>query len=74
MDMPDPAAIDYYARLRPERRRPVAEGATVVFGFRVQAFVTRAFVVGVAGVSRGECRVAGVWNVFGDAVSVGVPR
>ena len=74
VDMPDPAAIDYYARLRPEGRRQVAEGATVVFGFRVQAFVTRAQVVGLAGVSRGESRVAGVWNGFGDAASAGGPR
>ena len=40
VDMPAPAAIDYYARLHPTSRRAVAEGATVVFGFRVQAFVT----------------------------------
>ncbi len=70
-DMPDPAAIDYYAKLHPEGRRTVAEGATVVFGFRVQAFVTRAFVVGIEGVSRGEPRVAGVWNCFGDGVVLG---
>ena len=70
-DMPDPAAIDYYAKLHPEGRRTVAEGATVVFGFRVQSFVTRAFVVGIEGVSRGEPRVAGVWNCFGDPVVLG---
>lgn len=74
VDMPDPAAIDYYARLHPGDGRTVAEGATVVFGFRVQAFVTRALVVGLAGVSRGEARVAGVWNGFGDEVSVGGSR
>ena len=68
VDMPDPAAIDYYARLHPEGGRTVAEGATVVFGFRVQAFVTRALVVGLAGVSAGEPRVTGVWNSFGDPV------
>ena len=66
VDMPDPAAIDYYARLHPEDGRTVAEGATAVFGFRVQAFVTRASVVGLTGVSAGEPRVAGVWNSFGD--------
>ena len=43
VDMPAPAAIDYYARLHPDESRTVAEGATVVFGFRVQAFVTRTF-------------------------------
>ena len=70
VDMPDPAAIDYYARLHPGDRRAVAEGATVVFGFRVQAFVTRASVVGIAGVSEGRPRVAGITNGFGDEVRI----
>ena len=68
VDMPHPAAIDYYAKLRPEDRRTVSEGATVVFGFRVQSFVTRAFVVGLEGLSKDRPRVAGVWNCFGDPV------
>ncbi len=74
VDMPAPAAIDYYARLHPGGRRTVAEGATVVFGFRVQAFVTRTLVVGLSGVSGGRPQVAGVWNGFGDEVSVGGMR
>ena len=65
VDMPNPAGIDYYARLHPGGQRTVAEGATVVCGFRVQVFVTRAWVVGLAGVSQGRARVAGVWNGFG---------
>lgn len=68
VDMPHAAAIDYYAKLHPNAGRTVSEGATVVFGFRVQAFVTRAFVVGIEGVSTGEPRVAGVWNCFGEPV------
>lgn len=68
VDMPSPAAIDYYARLVPAGRRTFAEGSTVVFGFRVQAFVTRAWVVCVAGVARGRPHVVGVWNGFGDPV------
>ena len=71
VDMGDPASIDYYARLHPERGRTVDEGATVVFGFRVQAFVTRTLVVGVSGVSAGEPRVVGIWNGFGDEVAIG---
>ncbi|MCY4423436.1 MAG: alanine racemase [Acidimicrobiaceae bacterium] len=71
VDMPDPAGIDYYARLHPDGHRSVAEGATVIFGFRVQAFVTRASVVGLAGVSEGRPRVAGVWNGFGDPAPFG---
>ena len=71
VDMPDPAAIDYYARLHRGSGRVVSEGATVVFGFRIQAFVTRALVTGLSGVSRGEPRVVGVWNGFGDPGGAG---
>ena len=68
VDMPNAAAIDYYAKLHPHNNRQVAEGATVIFGFRVQAFVARAFVVGLEGVSTGHAQVAGIWNCFGDPV------
>ena len=68
VDMPDPAAIDYYAKLHPDPARTVSEGDTVVFGFRIQAFVTRAFVVGVAGVRSATPQVAGVWDVLGNPV------
>ena len=68
VDMPSPAAIDYYAKLVPAVERTFKEGSTVIFGFRVQAFVTRAFVACVAGVAQGKPRVAGVWNGFGDPV------
>ena len=69
VDMPDPAAIDYYAKLHPDPARTVGEGDTVVFGFRIQAFVTRAFVVGVAGVRSAAPQVAGVWDVLGNPVN-----
>ncbi|MXZ86438.1 MAG: YhfX family PLP-dependent enzyme [Acidimicrobiia bacterium] len=69
VDMPEPAAIDYYAKLRLEPGRTVSEGDTVVFGFRIQAFVTRAFVVGVAGVRSDNPSVAGVWDVLGNPVA-----
>ena len=72
VDMPAAAAIDYYARLHPDEQRTVAEGATVVFGFRVQAFVTRTFVVGLTGVSAGRAHVTGIWNGFGDEAPFGV--
>ena len=74
VDMPDPAGIDYYARLHPGAGRTVAEGATVVCGFRMQAFVTRVSVVGLTGVSQGRPAVAGVWNGFGDPSPFGAPR
>ena len=69
VDMPDPAAIDYYAKLHPDPARTVSEGDTVVFGFRIQAFVTRAFVVGVAGVRSATPRVSGVSDVLGNRVN-----
>ncbi|WP_419926612.1 alanine racemase [Candidatus Poriferisocius sp.] len=71
VDMPDPAAIDYYAKLNPESDRTVSEGDTVVFGFRIQAFVTRAFVAGVAGVRSGAPSVAGISDVLGNPVNRG---
>ena len=54
VEMPALDAIDYYAMIDaggPVRPRV---GDSVVFGFRAQAFVTRAYVVGVAGIQRGE--------------------
>jgi hypothetical protein len=36
-----------------------------VFGFRAQAFVTRAYTVGVAGLSRGSPVVEAVHDAFG---------
>ncbi len=66
LDMPDPAGIDYYARLHPPASRTVEEGDTVICGFRVQAFVTRALVVGVTGAGSARPAVAGIWNTLGD--------
>jgi predicted amino acid racemase len=57
--IPPPSAIDYYGQLDYGDRAPRI-GAGVVFGFRIQAFVTRAY---VAGIRRGE--VVGIWNVQG---------
>ena len=68
LDMPDPAGIDYYARLRPPASRTVEEGNTVICGFRVQAFVTRACVVGVTGAGTSAPAVAGAWNSLGDPI------
>ena len=68
LDMPDPAGIDYYARMHPPASRTVEEGHTVICGFRVQAFVTRACVVGVTGAGTGRPAVAGAWNTLGDPI------
>ncbi len=58
--MPNPAAIDYYARVNTDPQRSVSEGATVIFGFRIQAFVTRAVVVGLKGVATEQAEIAGI--------------
>lgn len=68
-ELPPPDAIDYYGRLAPGEGPLPSSGDTVVFGFRIQAFVTRAFVAGIDRVSSGHPRVAGIWSSAGDRVS-----
>jgi len=63
--IPPPEAIDYYAQLDVGDGRAPRTGTTVLFGFRAQAFVTRAFVVGIDGVASGEPAVAGIWTADG---------
>lgn len=72
MDFPDPAGIDYYARLHPPAGRQVREGDTVVCGFRAQAFVTRAAVVGLRGVAVGAPAVVGCWDTLGRPLGRGI--
>ncbi|WP_297836338.1 alanine racemase [uncultured Roseibium sp.] len=69
VEIPDYSAIDYYAMIDATSPKPVRAGDTVVFGFRGQAFVTRALVVGISGVSTGTPAVTTIENGFGDAVS-----
>ena len=63
--IPPPEAIDYYAQLDLGQGPAPRSGATVVFGFRAQAFVTRAHMVGIVGVSTGRPAVAGIWTTDG---------
>jgi predicted amino acid racemase len=63
--IPPPDAIDYYGQLDPGIGPPPRTGATAVFGFRVQAFVTRAYVVGIAGTGSGSPHVTGIWTSDG---------
>ena len=67
--IPPPSAIDYYGQLHCEDRAPPRTGATVIFGFRIQAFVTRAYVVGIDGVATGAPAVAGLWSSDGTEAS-----
>jgi predicted amino acid racemase len=64
--LPPPAAIDYYGQLDLSGNPDVRSGDSVVFGFRIQAFVTRAYTAGVSGLASGNPRVAGIWAANGD--------
>ncbi|NLN60210.1 MAG: YhfX family PLP-dependent enzyme, partial [Deltaproteobacteria bacterium] len=64
-DMPAPEAIDYYGILDKDSKAAIRVGDTVVFGFRAQAFVTRAFVVPVSGISKGQAFVEGIYDSDG---------
>ncbi|MCU1670358.1 MAG: hypothetical protein JWP40_3285 [Blastococcus sp.] len=67
--LPPPAAIDYYGQLDLTGRSGVSVGDSVVFGFRIQAFVTRAYTAGIAGLAAGTPRVAGIWSASGQPAS-----
>lgn len=62
-----PGGIDYYSLLD-RRSAEMRIGDSVVCGFRIQAFATRAQVVVLRGLSRGEAKVAGVYDVTGRRV------
>ncbi len=66
LELPSPSGIDYYARLHPPAGRSVQEGDSVICAFRVQAFVTRATVVGIDGAATDNPAIAGIWNVLGE--------
>jgi predicted amino acid racemase len=65
--LPPPAAIDYYGQLDLTDRQPVRTGDSVIFGFRVQAFVTRGYTAGISGLSSGSPVVEGIWAANGSA-------
>jgi predicted amino acid racemase len=67
VEIPDYSAIDYYGMIDTSGPVRPRVGDTVVFGFRGQAFVTRANVVGVSGISTGVPRVTTIENIFGQA-------
>jgi predicted amino acid racemase len=66
VEIPPPAAIDYYGMIDATGPAAPAPGDTVVFGFRGQAFVTRAYAVGISGVASGDPQVASIENCFGE--------
>lgn len=69
VEVPPPSAIDYYAMIDAAGPSAPKPGDTAVFGFRGQAFVTRAFVVGVSGISKGQPKVETIENGFGETAA-----
>jgi predicted amino acid racemase len=65
VDIPVPASIDYYGMIDATGPCKPRIGDSVVFGFRPQAFVTRAYVVGIAGLSTGNPTVETIYDAFG---------
>lgn len=65
VEIPPPAAIDYYGMI--DRTGPVKPevGDTVVFGFRPQTFVTRAYTAGISGLSTGKPVLHAIHDAFG---------
>ena len=57
VEIPPPNSIDYYGMIDMFGSTKPESGDTVVFGFRGQAFVTRAHVVGLSGISTGAPHV-----------------
>jgi predicted amino acid racemase len=65
VEIPSAASIDYYGMIDNGAGPKARVGDSVVFGFRPQAFVTRAYTVGVAGLSRGAPVVEAIHDAFG---------
>ncbi|MGI9498988.1 MAG: alanine racemase [Geminicoccaceae bacterium] len=66
VEIPPPSAIDYYGMIDTSGPARPRAGDSVVFGFRGQAFVTRAFVAGIAGAASRDPKVVSIENGFGQ--------
>lgn len=64
VEIPDYSTIDYYGMIDATGPIKPKTGDTVVFGFRGQAFVTRANIVGISGISTGAPRVTSIEDIF----------
>jgi predicted amino acid racemase len=68
VEIPPPEAIDYYGMIDATGAVKPKVGDTVVFGFRPQVFVTRAFVVGVSGIASGRATAEAIHDAHGRPV------
>ncbi len=66
VEIPPPSAIDYYGMIDRSGVVSPKTGDSVIFGFRGQAFVTRAFTAAISGVSSGQPTVETIENSFGE--------
>ncbi|MFC6446603.1 alanine racemase [Shinella zoogloeoides] len=69
VEVPPPSAIDYYAMIDATGPAAPRPGDTAIFGFRGQAFVTRAYVVGVSGISADAPKVETIENTAGETAA-----
>ena len=65
VEIPGAAAIDYYGMIQNGGPSKARIGDSVVFGFRPQAFVARAYTVGISGLSKGAPVVEEIYDAFG---------
>ncbi|MGA1837654.1 alanine racemase [Herbiconiux sp. 11R-BC] len=65
VELPPATAIDYYGQLDPDETT-IRTGDSVVFGFRIQAFVTRGYTAAVSGISSNTPRVQNIWFADGS--------
>ncbi len=69
VEIPPAAAIDYYGMIDTAAGGdPIEVGDAVVFGFRPQVFVTRAYTVGVSGLAGDDPVVGPIHDAFGRPV------
>lgn len=65
VEIPPPAAIDYYGMVDMAGARRPEVGDTVVFGFRQQSFFHRPYTVGLSGLASGTPTVHTIHDAFG---------
>ncbi|WP_108816326.1 YhfX family PLP-dependent enzyme [Loktanella sp. Alg231-35] len=66
MEIPQRQSIDYYGMIDASGPTGPKTGDSVVFGFRGQAFVTRAHIAGISGIASGNPTVTTIENIFGQ--------
>ncbi|MGJ8626399.1 MAG: alanine racemase [Sulfitobacter sp.] len=66
VEIPQRQSIDYYGMIDASGSAGPKTGDSVVFGFRGQAFVTRAYIAGIAGIASGNPTVTTIENIFGQ--------